>query len=53
MKLEIISTSLINDYNATGIASTVTGAQYVVSGNGVLLYEIKRRAVLGMQGRLQ
>ena len=32
MKLEIISTSLVNDYNATGIASTVTGAEYKADG---------------------
>ena len=32
MKLEIISTSVINDYNISGIASTVTGAVYKEDG---------------------
>ncbi|MCF0228250.1 MAG: hypothetical protein HUJ76_00980 [Parasporobacterium sp.] len=32
MKLDIIRTSLVNDYNATGIASTVTAAEYAVDG---------------------
>ena len=32
MKLEIIKTSVINDYNISGIASTVTGAVYRVDG---------------------
>jgi len=32
MKLEIISTTLINDYNISGIASSVTGADFRIDG---------------------